>query len=222
MRKFALVSAALPLCLVSSQARAGDSQQWLSTTINVALPDRFKVSDETVVRIGDARGFYELENNLMVGRKLDDKVTVWLGYTFNPIYNHGTFLLREQRFRQQINFDNVVALGPVKLSGQLRLEQRWREGLGGPAWRLRPQIKASMPIVGKTTINLRSEAFLDLNTDRFQKTSGLDRVRTAIWISTPLAKRLAFEIGYLNQHNVLHGQSDTVENALTLGLNGSF
>ena len=199
-----------------------DTQYWQTLNVSVVLPGNIKVSNETVRRSSDARGFYEIENNFMIGKKVNKVVTLWLGYTFDPQYNHGTFRLREHRFRQQVNFDNFAVLGKVKLSGRLRMEERWREGQPGTAWRLRPQIKASTPLAGKTTISVSSEAFIDLNNTGFQTVDGLERMRNAVYITVPLTKQISIDFGYLNQHAFVPNGRDNSDNVLTTGLSASF
>ena len=199
-----------------------DTQYWQTLNVSVVLPGDFKISNDIVRRSSDARGFYEIQNNFMVGNKINKVVTLWLGYTFNPQYNHGTFRLREHRFRQQINFDNFAVLGKVKLSGRLRMEERWREGQPGTAWRLRPQLKASTRLAGKTTISVSSEAFLNLNNTGFQKVDGLERMRNAVYITLPLSKNISMDVGYLNQHHFVPNGRDNSDNVLTTGLSASF
>ena len=218
----------IPLALVAAVAAAApaaaseDTQYWQTLNISVALPDNFKVSNETVRRSSDAKGFYEVENNFMVGKKVGKVVTLWLGYTFDPQYSHGTFRFREHRFRQQVNFDNFAVIGKVKLSGRLRLEERWREGQAGTGWRLRPQIKATMPIAGKVTLSVSSEPFFDLNNSSFQTVDGLERMRNAIYVTVPLNKKISIDFGYLNQHGFVPNGPDTSDNVLTAGLSASF
>jgi Protein of unknown function (DUF2490) len=209
-------------CGLATPAMADDTQYWQTVTVNVALPDDFKVQNEAVFRSSDAKGFYELENTFSVGKKVSKVTTLWLGYTFDPQYNHGTFTRREHRFRQQINFDGFAKAGKIKLSGRLRLEERWREGLSGTGWRLRPQLKASTPLAGKTTLSVSAEPFLNLNTTSFQSKSGLDRLRTTVAVGVPLSKQVSMEIGYLNQHGFVTAAPDTDDHVLTLGLSASF
>lgn len=222
MRKIAAPLFAATAFMLAAPAQADDTQYWQTVTVNVALPDNFKVQNETVFRSGDARGFYELENNLMIGKKLNKTVTVWLGYTFDPNYNHGTLTVREHRFRQQVSFDNFLVVGKVKFSGRLRLEERWREGQPGTAWRLRPQVKASMPLTGKATIAISSEQFIDLNNTGFQTVDGLQRMRNAVSVTVPLSKKVNMDFGYLRQHNYVPNGPDSDDNVLTLGLSASF
>ncbi len=223
MRTINTIFIAGALCGVATPAMASeDGQYWQTATINVALPDNFKLSNETVFRTSDARGFYELENTFAVGRKLDKTVTVWLGYTFNPQYSHGDFLVREHRIRQQVDFSNFARIGPAKVSGRVRLEERWREGQDGMAVRMRPAVKVSMPLIGKTTIAAQHESFLNLNTTMFQRTGGYDRMRNSVSVTVPLSKHFNFDFGYLNQHGFVRGGPDTSDHVLTLGLAASF
>ena len=218
----------IPLALAAALGAAGpalaseDTQYWQMLNVSVALPDNFKVSNETVLRSSDARGFYEVENNFMVGKKVNKVVTLWLGYTFDPQYNHGTFRVREHRFRQQVNFDNFAVLGKVRLSGRVRLEERWREGQTGTAYRLRPQVKAVVPVAGKVTLGVSSEQFFNLNNTGFQTVDGLERMRNAIFITVPLSKKISVDFGYLNQHGFVPNGPDSSDHVLTTGLSASF
>lgn len=213
----ALIAAAL-----ASPALADDTQAWGTLTVNGAISGPIRGSSETVLRTSDAKGFYEIEENLMVGYKANKHVTWWLGYTFNPQYTHGTFTTTENRFRQQVSFDNVAKIGPFNLSGRVRLEERWRDNAAGTGWRLRPYVKLSTPIHGKTNLNLTHESFINLNTTGFQKVSGYDRWRMAVSVSTPITKNVTIDVGYLNQHTFVRNGPDTDDHAATLGLTANF
>ncbi|MFM5917237.1 MAG: DUF2490 domain-containing protein [Novosphingobium sp.] len=222
MRRTISLLALAASATLAAPACASDTQYWQTLNASVALPDNFRISNETVLRESDAKGFYEIENNVMVGKKVNRVVTLWLGYTFNPQYSHGTFTRREHRFRQQVSFDNFAVVGKVKFSGRLRLEERWREGLPGTAWRLRPQVRATMPLVGKTTLSLTNEDFIDLNNTGFQTVDGLERMRNAIYVTVPLSKKVSIDFGYLNQHGFVPNGKDTSDNVLTTGLSAAF
>lgn len=222
MRLSTKILAAIPALLAAGPALASeDTQYWQTLNLAVALPDNFKLSNETVLRTSDAKGFYEIENNLMAGYKANKHVTYWLGYTFDPQYLHGAFRTREHRFRQQVSFDNVAEIGKAKLSGRLRMEQRWRENAPGTGWRLRPYVKATMPLAGKTTLSVSHESFIDLNTTSFQKVGGYERMRNAVSVGVPLNKQFSVDFGYLNQHGFVRNGPDTSDNVLTVGLSAS-
>lgn len=206
----------------ASPAMAGDAQYWQTLQATVKVDDHWVLSNETVVRSSDAKGFYEVENNFMVGYKIGKNITAYLGYTGDPLYSHGTYTTMENRFRQQVSFDKLLMIGKAKLSGRLRLEERWRDGFSGTAWRLRPYVKLSVPVKGKVALNLSHESFIDLNTTTFQKVGGEERMRNAISLNAPLGKHVALEVGYLEQHGFVANAADTNDHVATIQLNLSF
>ena len=215
-----IVPAMLIAGLAASPASAkSDSQLWTNLNVNVKLGERWRLSEEGPVRFSDNRnGLYELEVNSLLGYRLNKVVTLWAGYTHNPQYASGDFTVMEHRAREQVTFDGFAKLGTGKFNGRIRLEQRWREHVDGTGWRLRPYLKYSVPIAGKTALNLSSEPFLNLNTTPFQGRTGLDRVRNLVTVSTPLTKSLSGEIGYLNQHGFVKNGPDTSDNVAYFGL----
>jgi hypothetical protein len=221
MRKHLLIVTASLLAFSAPAAATDDSQLWTTASANVKLSDRWRLSQEVVARFSDNRnGLYEIESNSLLGYKLGKVTTIWGGYTHNPQYSDGDFSVMEHRFREQITFDNFTDVGPGKLSARLRFEQRWRDGVDGTAVRTRPYIRLQIPLKkgSKTALNLSNETFVNLNTTPFQKTSGLDRMRNAIAITTPLGKTLNLEAGYLNQHGFVRGGEDTSDHAATISL----
>jgi len=217
-----LICVAALSAAVSTQALAAhDEQLWTTQVVNVKVNDKWRVQEELVERFSDNRhGLYEIESNTLLGYRLNKSVTVWAGYTHDPQYSGGHFAVMEQRLREQVTFDNVVKLGPGKLSFRMRTEQRWRDNVAGTGWRLRPYAKYTLPLAkgSKTALVLSSEPLINLNTTPFQKQSGLDRVRTLIAITTPLSKRITVEIGYLNQHGFVRGGPDSSDHAASVSL----
>jgi hypothetical protein len=208
---FILFAAAL--ALPGAASAKSDSQLWTTASATVKLSDRWRLSQEFTGRFSDNRnGLYEIESNTLLGYKLNKTVTLWAGYTHDPQYAGGDFTVMEHRAREQITFDNIAKIGTAKLSARIRTEQRWREGLDGTGWRLRPYAKLSVPLKGKVALNLSSEPFLNLNRTSFQGRTGLDRVRNLVAISAPLAKGLSGEVGYMNQHGFVRGGPDTSDN----------
>jgi len=215
-----IVPAMLIAGLAASPASAkSDSQLWTNLNVNVKLGDRWRLSEEGTVRFSDNRnGLYELEVNSLLGYRLNKVVTLWAGYTHNPQYASADFTVMEHRAREQVTFDGFAKLGTGKFNGRIRLEQRWREHVDGTGWRVRPYLKYSVPIAGKTALNLSSEPFFNLNTTPFQGRTGLDRVRNLVTVSTPLTKSLSGEVGYLNQHGFVKNGPDTSDNVAYFGL----
>jgi hypothetical protein len=210
-----LIAVFMPTAAMASS----DDQLWTNGVATVKLGDRWRLSEELTARFSDNRqGLYEIESNTLLGYRLNKVVTVWAGYTHDPQYSAGHFTRMEHRAREQVTFENFTKLGPGKLSARMRLEQRWRDGLTGTGWRLRPYVKYSLPLEGKLALNLSSEPFIDLNTTSFQTKSGLDRVRNLATLSFPLAKTVNGEVGYMNQHLFVSGKPDESDNVAYLGL----
>lgn len=213
------------LLLLSTPALAAndDSQVWTQASASVKLSDSWRLSGEVVGRFSDNRnGLYEIEATALVGYRLNKNVTIWGGYVHDPQYSGGDFTVMEHRAREQVTFDNVGKLGSGKLSARLRMEQRWRDGIDGTGWRLRPYAKLSFPLHGKTALNLSNETFINLNKNSFQKQSGIDRMRNLVSISTPLGKNVTGEAGYLNQYGFVRKGTDTMDHVAYFALSASF
>lgn len=223
-RFFGWAALAFGPLLMPQVAHADDKQAWAAATVNVDLGNGFRASNEAVFRTSDARGFYEIENNTMIGYKPNKQVTLWLGYTHDPNYSHGDFTVMEHRFRQQVNVDNFAELGNVKFSGRVRLEERWRDGQTGTGWRLRPYLKAVLPIAakGKVALVASHESFVNLGRTSFQKVNGHERMRNFVGISAPLLKHVTIEGGYLNQHGFVRNGPDTDDHVGSISLTASF
>jgi hypothetical protein len=200
-------------------AAKSDQQVWTNFNLTVKLSDHWRVQEEGTVRFSDNRnGLYELEANTLLGYRVNKVVTVWAGYTHNPQYSSGDFTIMEHRAREQVTFDGFAKLGTGKFNGRIRFEQRWREGVDGTGVRVRPYLKYSLPIAGKTAINLSTEPFFNLNTTPFQKRTGLDRMRNLVSVSTPLIKGVSGEVGYMNQYGFVKNGPDTSDNIAYFGL----
>jgi hypothetical protein len=201
--------------LSSSAASASDSQLWAGGSVTVKLSPTWSVSQDVTARFSDKRdGLYEIEANTLVGFQLTKKVSLWVGYDHDPQYSSGHSTAMEHRFVQHLVSSNLGKLAGGQLSGRIRFEQRWREGIGGTGWRIRPYLRYALPLGKntKTALVLSEEPFFDLNTTRFQTVRGLERLRSFVGISTPLTKNLSTDIGYLNQHGFVPNGKDTNDN----------
>lgn len=214
------------LCAVAVPAKAeSDFEQWLTVSAKADLTDSLMVQGEFIARFSDNDGgLYEAEAPVMIGYKLSKTTVVWAGYVHNPTYSDGDFVVMERRAREQVTVDNFAKIGAASISARLRFEQRWREGIDGTGWRVRPYLKVAVPLGAKTapTLNLTAEPFINLNTTSFQSTDGLDRVRSAISLSFPVSSALKLEAGYLNQHRFVRNGIDRGDHALTASLSASF
>jgi len=207
------------LCSAQPAFAASDSQIWTTGAVTAELGGRWRLSEEMTARFSDTRnGLYEIESNSLVGYRLGKVVTLWAGYTHNPQYSAGRFIAMEHRAREQVTFDDFARLGTGTFDARVRVEQRWRRNLDGTGWRVRPFLKYSLPIAGRTAINFSSEPFIDMNRTSFQSKRGLDKVRNLVTVSTPVTRTLSGEAGYMNQHTFVRGGPDTSDNIAFFGL----
>ena len=209
--------------LWSSAAWARDSQLWTGGSATIRLSDRWSLSQDVTARFSDQRGgLYEIEANSMVGFQLTRTLSLWAGYDHDPQYSDGHSTVMEHRFVQHLVSNGLGKLAGGQLSGRVRFEQRWREGVRGTGWRVRPYVRYALPLGRdtKTALVLSEEPFFDLNTNGFQTVRGLERLRSFVGISTPIAKNLSADIGYLNQHGFVPDGNDTSDNVgfVSLGL----
>ena len=201
--------------LGSTSARASsDSQIWTTEAVNLKLGGNWRAQEELVERFSDNRsGLYEIESNTLLGYKLSKSTTLWAGYTHDPQYSGGDFTVMERRAREQASFAKLARLGGGTFDARLRMEERWREGEGGTGWRLRPYIRYIRPFTegGKTALVISHESFVNLNRTSFQSDGGYTRMRNLIAVSTPIARNVVGELGYLNQYSFVRGGEDSMD-----------
>ncbi len=218
-----LIPLAAALFVMPGAARAAeqDAQLWLQAATSVQISDDWTFTMENNIRFSDdRRGLYQIENNFLLGYNINETVTIWAGYTHDPQYDGGTFTVMERRAREQVTFDDVAKIGSGTLGLRLRAEQRWRDGVDGTGWRLRPYAKYVLPLSadGKTTLTLGHESFINLNSTSFQSRKGWDRMRNSIAVKRPLSRVLSADIGYLNQYTLESGGPNRMDHAVTLGI----
>jgi hypothetical protein len=208
-----------------AQAMVQDHQLWTTVFVNVKLSTKWKLSDDVTARFSDNKhGLYEIENNLLLGYALTPKITAWAGYTHDPQYSAGHFTVMEHRAREQVTFAKLATFAGGTFDARFRMEQRWRAGVAGTGWRIRPFIRYSLPFTksGKTVLIVSHESFVDLNTTGFQKNDGYDRMRNFVGITTPLTKFSKLELGYLNQWAIVRGGPDTMDHVAVFSIGRLF
>lgn len=217
----------LLLCLftlllpAAALAQEEDQELWLTGAINVPLGEETKFEFDTVSRFGnDPGGLYEIEINTLIAHQVAKGVTIGGGYVRNINYSRGTVTRTEDRLRVQVGLSG--AAGAVKLSGRVRLENRWRSDGDDTGYRLRPQIKATLPL-GESAFSLvgSHESLIPLNDTDWGEEAGYDRMRNFVGVNWKASKQVAIEAGYLNQYRFGRGgDRDVMDHALavTVGL----
>ena len=189
----AVLLAALP-----SIAHADDGQVWITASARGPVAGRVELGVETIERFGrdGENGLYESENIAMLGYRFDH-ATLAAGYVRDIVY-HGGGAAIEQRARQDLTVDRIATIGPLRIGARMRVEERWRDGLGGTGVRLRPFVRLTLPVAGKLNLLASHESFVNLGGGAGQR-GGYDRARDFLGLGLPLSKGVGVEFGYLNQ-----------------------
>lgn len=196
---------ALPALFVAMPAMAQtdhDSQLWIAASASVPVADHLEAGLEGIMRFGDdADGLYEAEFGGSISYEIAKGIKLQAGFLRVPRYTRAGVRDIEDRPRQQISATTGFLGG--KLTGRLRLEERWRNTGDDMGLRLRPHIKYARPLRagGKTQLVLSHESFFPLNTTDWGQHSGYERMRNFVGLTTPLVKHVAIEAGYLNQYS---------------------
>lgn len=212
---------ALPLALAASPALAQeeDSELWLTGGGSVAVGEKTEIDFESVNRFSDdSGGLYEIELMGGVTQEVAKGLTLHGGYVRVVNYSRGTVTRTEDRFRIQLGLSRT--LGTVKLSGRVRLEHRSRSDGDDTGYRLRPQIKASLPL-GESDFSLvgSHESLIPLNDTDWGEEGGYDRMRNLIGVNWKASKQVSIEAGYLNQYRFGRGgDRDVMDHALSVSL----
>jgi len=181
-----------------SIAHADDAQLWLDANARGPIAGHVELGVETTERFGSGNSgdLYESENIAMLGYRFE-RASLAAGYVRDVTY-HGGVAAIEQRARQDLSFDHLATLGPLQMGARLRVEERWRDGVGGTGIRLRPFVRLALPITPSLRLLATHESFVNLGGGAGQH-GGYDRGRSFLGIGVPLIKHVSAEIGYLNQ-----------------------
>ncbi len=211
MRHFLLASRSLIvfiviLILATEAARADtieDNRIWMSFTLMSKPPKDEGWGWSVDVRSRWREGGDELDQVFMVPStyyQFSSKFN--LGLLIDHVVNHpaGKVAFDENRLATQAiyKFDDV---GNVKLQSRTQLEMRHREDFSDEAYRLREQLRASVPLGfnPKLSIVVYDEIFFNLNSTRWKVDRGTDQNRVFFGLNYKLDDAQTVEAGYLNQ-----------------------
>ena len=155
-----------------------------------------------------------------VGYKLDDTTTAYLGYAYVMTDPEGPAQTNEHRVFQQLSFRIIGDGKGATVTARTRLEQRFLEEQPGTAWRLRQQVRLSVPLSGTVNAIAWTEPFIGFNQTGFQR-DGLGLWRNFAGLSVPVSKTIRLEPGYLNQY-VERGARDRVDHVLSITASANF
>lgn len=194
-----------------------DAQIWTGFTASGPVAGELALHLEGQLRFGD--DVSRLNQSVLrggIGWQVRDGVTLYAGYVRQTTHQDGPDT-REDRLWQQASYP-FGEIGRIGLTGRTRLEQRHVQGASDWAWRLRQQVKGSMPLRRESDVKLVGsvELLLHLNDADWGARSGVDQVRSFAGVNLPLADRLTLETGYLNRFQRRAGE-DQMDHILQLG-----
>ena len=153
-----------------------------------------------------------------IGYQVSKKLTLWIGYVRVDTRPQGRSDVAENRYFQQASW-NLGTMGPAAISARTRLEQRTVEGARDTGWRLRQQIRVSLPLrKDGPAIVMSSEPFVGLNATDFGAVAGLDQWRNFMGVNVPAARNLSVEVGYLNRYIRRPAARDRIDHIIPVTL----
>jgi hypothetical protein len=184
--------------LFANPAEAKKVQPWPTVYVSAPLGKGWSLSGELVGRVDrEHTGPSQMEARLELGHSIGRDLVLWVGYvhvvSYPPLGRAGL----EDQVVEQLNW-KAGSIGGVTFSSRTRLEQRFQRGASATNWRVREQVKASVPLGHHVAGIVWVEPFLALNQTSAVR-SGFDQLRSFAGISVPLGRRVEIEAGYLNQ-----------------------
>lgn len=215
MRRIAISAAGLlALAAAPAVAAAGepDAQLWTTAIANGPVAGDFAAWVEVQARIGDdVSQLRQSKVRVALGYRFSDALTVYGGYAFVTSHRSPAADATEHRIWQQASY-SVGSLGPARVTGRTRLEQRSFEGSVDVGWRLRQQMRVGLPLTAGRGVSLTGsvELLIALNDADWGSRQGLDQVRGFAGIGVPLGSKQAIEAGYLHQRVQRSGEQEQV------------
>jgi hypothetical protein len=211
---FALV---LSLAAFSPSARAtgSDTGLWTIATVKHGLNEKWTGSLSGQLRFHQDIGTLE---RVVLRPSLDYRVshrlTATAGYDAHFIQSPADKI--EQRLWQQLLYRIPVA--GLKLSGRLRLEQRFIEHVNGTAVRLRIYAKATRSLAkGPWYAALRNEIAFGLNSLQGGPRDGFDQNRLFVGLGRSLSPGSSIEAGY-QMHYARRSGEDVIIHQLLINI----
>ena len=198
MRSRHLVRALLALG-IAAPAGASDVQPWPTLSLRVALPQHWFLVAETTGRIAGDERPSQFEERVLIGRTVASNLAVAAGWThyanFNPDAPDGA----EDQATEQLAW-TAGTLGGIRIASRTRFEQRFVHRAGETGWRLREQVRGTLPL-GRSRVSavMWAEPFVAVNHTAFQRRT-LDQLRTFAGVTVAVSPRADVEIGYLNRY----------------------
>lgn len=172
---------------------------------------QWQLMNQTRTRDDSPKGSRFTENLLFgqIGYRLNDDVSLWLGYVNDWIDPLNKPFYQESRPYQDLTWNH--AIGDFKLTSRTRSEQRINRMTGDTGYRARQlvQISHDLPI-GGLSVYIGDEVFFYLNENGFGK-RGLSENRIMSGLSYQITDHFGLDLGYSGQYI----DTTTLNNLLT-------
>lgn len=197
-RPAAAVWALSSAAVAATPASARGIQAWSQLQLTGRVADGWSLASDISGRSATDNRERQLLVRLQAGRALSDKVTIWLGYVRAETFNHDRRNGLEQRVTGQLDW-SAGALGPFDLTLRSRAEARFFRNSGNIAWRLRQQVRLTLPISDMAEISGAAEPFVTINRNSDAPRT-LDQLRLTATVSTKLTDQATLNVAYYNEH----------------------
>ena len=180
-------------------ADAQDTQLWTALSVNGPIDEdsRFLLWFDAHARYSD--DVSRLGVSIIrpgVGYKVNDRLSLWAGYTWAVSRADGRNNITDNRFWQQATYK--IAGGEWgSLSGRTRLEQRFLNTGDDTGWRARQMLRYTKPLTDQLSATAWNETFIALNDTDFGARSGYDQNRTFAGLRWKARPKVIIEGGYL-------------------------
>jgi hypothetical protein len=220
--RWAMALAALLLAPAAQAEDNDDAQVWTSLSASGQIKGNLAGAFDVNARFTDVAsmvGHFQVRGSL--GWRIRPGFIVGAGYTYVRSESTSGRVAHEHRIFQQASYP-LFKVDDVTFTGRTRLEQRTFEEVDGTAWRLRQQVRATVPLTGPKGLRavFHTEAFFLLNEPVGGTEAGLNQIRTFAGLGIPLFGKTGLEAGYLNQA-VFPGE-DRYIHVLSLGVSTAF
>ena len=169
-----------------------DTQSWNWTRVegqfdeqDVQILDKpLQYSMEVHYRLKNDMGdFHQMILRPMLGYKLDETSTLWLGYAYVGQDRAGNYV-NEHRLFQMVTYSAKIGKSPVVFVGNTRFEQRQMENQDEINLRIRQMVRFSADLFkikqGTFALFFQDEVFLRLNETQWSGQRGFDQNRLTL------------------------------------------
>jgi hypothetical protein len=135
-----------------------------------------------------------------IGRVLNDRQEIWLGYDAVSTFDSDDEANLEQRLWQELSW-RIFANGKHTWRSRTRLEERKDEHSSVIALRLRQRLTVyfKQRLFWQATPVVYDEIFLNLNQPDWITNKLVDQNRLFLGVKIPIGKNKSLQVGYLNQ-----------------------